>query len=250
MVTTDDDAPRPHRPVGQDVLAEQISYYRARATEYDQWFNREGRYDRGQDATHRWRRELDEVRLWLKSLDLAGRSVLELAPGTGLWTRHLVEVGAEVTAVDAAPEMLEQLQQRLGGDRLTCIEADLFEWSSPRRYDAVVSCFFVSHIPDERLDGFLTLVHDALVPSGKVFLLDGLRTETSTASNHVLPEHGNQTMRRVLDDGRAFTIVKRFRTDDELRAACTSSGLEASIRRTETYFQAAIGSSRTNCADN
>lgn len=29
------------------LLAEQLAYYRARAGEYDQWFLREGRYDRG-----------------------------------------------------------------------------------------------------------------------------------------------------------------------------------------------------------
>jgi len=29
------------------LLAEQIAYYRDRAGEYDQWWFREGRYDRG-----------------------------------------------------------------------------------------------------------------------------------------------------------------------------------------------------------
>ena len=30
-----------------DLLAEQRSYYRARAPEYDEWWQRQGRYDRG-----------------------------------------------------------------------------------------------------------------------------------------------------------------------------------------------------------
>ena len=29
------------------LLDEQMAYYRARADEYDEWFFREGRYDRG-----------------------------------------------------------------------------------------------------------------------------------------------------------------------------------------------------------
>jgi hypothetical protein len=29
------------------LLADQIAYYRARAGEYDEWFLRQGRYDRG-----------------------------------------------------------------------------------------------------------------------------------------------------------------------------------------------------------
>ncbi|MCH8183822.1 MAG: hypothetical protein IID55_11620 [Proteobacteria bacterium] len=32
----------------ETALAQQIDYYRARAAEYDQWWHREGRYDRGE----------------------------------------------------------------------------------------------------------------------------------------------------------------------------------------------------------
>ena len=31
----------------QELLGEQVEYYRARAEEYDEWFFRQGRYDRG-----------------------------------------------------------------------------------------------------------------------------------------------------------------------------------------------------------
>jgi cyclopropane fatty-acyl-phospholipid synthase-like methyltransferase len=248
-MTTDDDPPPFSQPVVPEVLAEQVSYYRARAAEYDAWFNREGRYDRGEAATAAWRRELEVVRTLLGSLELDGREVLELAPGTGLWTRHLVEAGANVTAVDASPEMLEALGERVGVDRVECVVADLFEWRPTRRFDAVVSCFFVSHVPDERLDGFLDLVRSALGAAGQVFLLDGLRTESSTARDHVLPANGDQTMLRRLEDGREFTIVKRFRTDGELRLACAAHGLEVVVQRTPTYFQAVLGSRRSDTSD-
>lgn len=32
------------------LLHHQIAYYRARATEYDEWFYRQGRYDRGPEV--------------------------------------------------------------------------------------------------------------------------------------------------------------------------------------------------------
>ena len=35
------------------LLCEQIAYYRARAGEYDEWFLRQGRYDRGSELNHR-----------------------------------------------------------------------------------------------------------------------------------------------------------------------------------------------------
>jgi demethylmenaquinone methyltransferase/2-methoxy-6-polyprenyl-1,4-benzoquinol methylase len=224
------------------TLDEQLAYYRARAPEYDEWFFRQGRYDRGEAATARWHEEVSEIRSWLDALDLEDRDVLELAAGTGLWTERLVALGARVTAVDAASEMLAELRRRMGTARIELVEADLFDWEPPRCFDAVVSCFFMSHVPDERFDGFLALVTSALVPGGTVFLLDGLAEPTSTAKEHALPPSGAQTMRRQLNDGRTFEIVKRFRSDEELSARCAAAGLLAEVRRTSTYFQVVIAS--------
>ena len=36
----------------QGILAEQKQYYEARAQEYDEWFYRKGRYDRGETQCH------------------------------------------------------------------------------------------------------------------------------------------------------------------------------------------------------
>ena len=181
------------------------------------------------------------MRSWLRALDLDGHDVLELAPGTGLWTTELLGAGASVTAVDAAPEMLEALRARCEGPGLTTLRADLFSWVPPRRFDAVVACFFMSHVPDERFASFLELVATAIGEQGRCFLLDGVREEASTARDHVLGDERSQTMQRRLDDGRSFEIVKVFRTDAELAAACARAGLEVTVRRTATYFQVVDG---------
>jgi SAM-dependent methyltransferase len=225
--------------VAPGVLDTQLAYYRARAPEYDDWFHRHGRYDRGPEQTAAWFAELDTVRGWLRSLELDGADVLELAPGTGLWTAELLDAGATVTAVDGAPEMLEALRQRCGGPRLTTELADLFAWLAPRRFDVVVACFFMSHVPDESFGDFLDLVAGARRDGGSVFLLDGVREEASTARDHVLSDERTQTMQRRLDDGRTFEIVKVFRSDDELAGACARAGLDVEVRRTPTYFQVA-----------
>jgi 2-polyprenyl-3-methyl-5-hydroxy-6-metoxy-1,4-benzoquinol methylase len=238
------DPTRARPTVDDGILDEQLTYYRERAPEYDEWFLRQGRYRRSEADAIAWRREVDEVRGWLASLELRDLDVLELASGTGLWTEQLLASGASVTAVDAAPEMLAQLTARVDATRLRCIQADLFDWSPDRRYDAVVSCFFMSHVPDERFDAFLGLVHRSLVPGGRVFLLDGLREPTSAAKDHVLPDDGSQTMRRRLNDGREFTIVKRFRGDAELTSSCAARDLDVAVLRTTTYFQVVLGARR------
>lgn len=112
------------------VLAEQAEYYRARAPEYDRWFFREGRYDRGEEATALWFSELEEVRAALARLPLDGADVLELAPGTGVWTELLVDRARQVTAVDISSEMVEENRRRLADNAqsLSFVLADLFEW--------------------------------------------------------------------------------------------------------------------------
>jgi hypothetical protein len=65
-----------------DLLAEQRSYYWARAPEYDEWWQRRGRYDRGEEQRLEWQRQVAVVDDALTSFGAKG-SVLELAGGTG-----------------------------------------------------------------------------------------------------------------------------------------------------------------------
>ena len=60
------------------ILRQQIEYYRARASEYDEWILRLGRYDRGEEHRKKWFAELEHVRQALASA-LPGGDVLELA---------------------------------------------------------------------------------------------------------------------------------------------------------------------------
>lgn len=233
--------PSPDREA--DVLIEQAEYYRARAPEYDRWFRREGRYDRGEEATARWFAELDEVRAALAAVPLDGADVLELAPGTGIWTEALAARAGRVTAVDASAEMIEQARRRLGPREasVSFVVGDVMAWPAPRPFDAVVFCFWISHVPTARLDGFLGRVAGMLRPGGTVFFLDGRREETSTAADHSLPSPGDETMVRRLDDGRRFRIVKAFRTAELLTARCCAAGLDVEVTETPTYFQYGVG---------
>jgi SAM-dependent methyltransferase len=217
------------------VLTEQLDYYRARALEYDKWWNREGRFDRGPEANTRWFAETTELERVLERFDPRG-DVLELACGTGLWTRHLVNHADTLTAVDGAPEVLTINRARVGDASVRYIEADLFDWSPDERYDACVFAFWLSHVPDDRFAAFWELVASALKPGGRVLFIDSARTESSTASDHVLPSEDAETMTRRLDDGREFQIIKRFYDPVGLERALGELGWTASVDATPEFF--------------
>jgi SAM-dependent methyltransferase len=75
------------------LLGEQIAYYSARAIEYDRT---------APFTDHDGDPELSAA---LERFAPRGR-VLELACGTGQWTKELAEYAMELTAVDASEEML------------------------------------------------------------------------------------------------------------------------------------------------
>ncbi|HEX6820199.1 MAG TPA: class I SAM-dependent methyltransferase [Ktedonobacterales bacterium] len=221
------------------VLQEQIAYYRARANEYDEWFLRQGRYDRGAELNAQWFAEVADVRAALDRFHPAG-DVLELACGTGLWTQHLARSARSVTAVDSSPEMLALNQARLASagsvDNVRYLRANLFAWTPDRRYDAIFFSFWLSHVPPERFAAFWALVREALAPEGRVFFVDSLYTEASTASDHVLEGQEASTLSRRLNDGREYRIVKVFHSPEALGERLRDLGWTAAIHSTPEYF--------------
>lgn len=233
------------------IIAEQQDYYRARATEYDEWFDRTGRYDHGPALNARWRAEAETVRAALRQSGLGG-DVLEFAGGTGIWTAELARLAQAVTVVDASREMLAINRQKLAdaglAGRVTHIQADIFGWRPERRYDAVFFGFWISHVPDERLVEFVATVSAALKPGGRVFYVDSRREPSGTAADQPLSAPENPVMTRRLNDGRTWRIYKLFRSPAEMARAFGEGGIDLSVQETARYFQYGIGESTTSPA--
>ncbi len=234
-------------PNQRKILDDMITYYGARAAEYDEWWERKGRYDRGPEANAAWFAEAEEVYAGLDAHPLPGE-VLELAPGTGIWTERLARIAAHVTAVDASTEMIEinrrRLDGRVPGGRVTYFQADLFEWRPERTYDGAFFGFWLSHIPLERLDAFLAVVATAVRPGGRLFFVDGRREQVVTAADQALPDEGSEVMTRRLNDGRTFEIVKTFYEPASLAAHFAAHGFDVDVRETRTFFIYGFGTRR------
>jgi demethylmenaquinone methyltransferase/2-methoxy-6-polyprenyl-1,4-benzoquinol methylase len=218
-----------------ELLARQQAYYRARAPEYDEWFYRQGRYDKGADVNDRWLAEIESVREALASHAPYGH-VLELACGTGLWTERLAPHAASFTAIDVSPEMLARAEARVRNKGVTFVQADIFQWTPARAYDFVFFGFWLSHVPPVRFDAFWQLVRAALAPGGHVFFVDSCLSQESAARNHDLSRRGAYTVTRKLNDGSAYDIVKVFYEPASLTKSLEKRGWEVHIRSTVSFF--------------
>jgi SAM-dependent methyltransferase len=221
------------RPL-QEVLAEQQRYYRERAGEYEDWWLRRGRFDHGPEAAERWWAEVGTLHAALEDFAPAGR-VLELACGTGLWTERLAPHAAALTALDASAEVLALAREKVPATNVEFVRADIFAWEPDGLYDVVFFSFWLSHVPSTMMASFFAKVARALAPGGRVFLIDSAPSDRASAHEHDTSEPG-ELARRLLADGRQYTIVKHWFEADALQASLEALGWEATIEATEEFF--------------
>ena len=205
-----------------DPVAEQRRYYAERAPEYDDWWYRRNRYELEPAALRRWQADAAEAEAALERF-APGGTVLELAAGTGIWTRKLVGLAERVVAVDANAETLA-----LNTSGAELVRADVFEWKPAEQFDLVFFSFWLSHVPEERFDEFWSLVRAALAPGGTVFLVDSGASDTA----HTGSDQADGEETRSLSDGRTFRIVKRRWRPEDLAQRVRPLGFELDLRGT------------------
>jgi demethylmenaquinone methyltransferase/2-methoxy-6-polyprenyl-1,4-benzoquinol methylase len=225
-------------PTEADLLEEQLRYYRARAGEYDDWWLRRGRYDRGAEFNAAFLADVRAAEDALcRHLDTTRPArAVELACGTGLFTRFIAPRVGRLTAIDASPEVLARNRERMRGADIEYVQQDLFAWQPRARYDLVFMSFWLSHVPMARFDAFWTVVASALAEGGVAYVIDSAHEPTSTAVDHPVPSRDAGVVLRKLDDGRAFRIVKVFWEPETLAARLAPLGWRCAFTRTPRYF--------------
>ncbi len=222
------------------LLAEQIAYYRARALEYDDWWERRDRYDQGPEFLAWWRDEIASVADWLDGLAPFGL-VLEIAAGTGNLTRMLAPHADALLALDSSTETLAINSVKTAGMPVEYVVADVFEWETDRRFDTVVFGFWLSHVPEAVFERFWRMVAGWLVPGGRAVFVDnrepdGDWLERRHRQTDAVYDQSRGISRRTLSDGRSFNIVKVFWKPDGLERRLRDVGWQAQVGRTSGAF--------------
>jgi demethylmenaquinone methyltransferase/2-methoxy-6-polyprenyl-1,4-benzoquinol methylase len=218
----------------EDLARDMIDYYDARAPEYDDWYLRRGRYERGAIHDAAWNAELDTAGRWLDGLPWSGE-IVELAAGTGWWSPLLASRG-ELSLYDTSSAALERARDRLVAHGLRAHLHIRDAWEEPdRQVDGLFMGFWLSHVPRTRLADFLALSRRWLKPAGRLAFIDSLADPASGAVDHPTP--ADDVAVRRLDDGSEFTIVKVFYSPAELTAALADVGFrDVGVQTTGRFF--------------
>jgi hypothetical protein len=221
-------------PAEEDGDDQLVAYYEARAPEYDDWYLRRGRYERGPIHDAAWNAELDTAGRWLDDVPISGE-IVELAAGTGWWSPLLAGKG-ELSIYDAAGAPLDRARDRLLAHGLRAHIHTRDAWAEPdRTVDALFVGFWLSHVERNRLAAFLALARRWLRDGGTFAFIDSLPDPQSGAADHQTPASDRSV--RKLDDGREFEIVKVYYAPGELEQALLDAGFAtAEVTSTGRFF--------------
>lgn len=100
------------------------------------------------------------------------RSILEVGPGPGTWTRFFLESNpdARYTLVDISAEMLARAQANLpNGFSISFVESDFLAFAPAEPFDIVFSSRAIEYMPDKV--AVAKKIASLLAPSGKAILI-------------------------------------------------------------------------------
>jgi SAM-dependent methyltransferase len=191
-------------------------YYARRAAEYEAVYHKPER-----------QADLEVISRELQGV-FSGKTVLEIACGTGYWTERIAATAASVLATDINHSMLDLARQKSYDRRKVAFRRDDF-WDSrlDQRFEALFGGFIWSHIPLERLPDFLDRVESRLLPGGTALFLDNRFVAGSSLPISQGDPAGNTFQERRLADGTTFSILKNFPEETFLRT--TLSGRSPAV---------------------
>jgi demethylmenaquinone methyltransferase/2-methoxy-6-polyprenyl-1,4-benzoquinol methylase len=204
-----------------------LAYYSARAAEYEKVYEKPER-----------RHDVAVLRDTIPSY-FAGRDVLEVACGTGYWTRLIAREASSVTGADLSTAVLDLARSRQPAEHpATFVVADAFDLAAvPGTFDAAFVGFWWSHVLRRDLPRFLRGLHERIEPRSRIMIVDNRFVEGSNAPITRVDDDGNGYQQRRLDDGSAHEVLKNFPPAAEVIAAVEATGGRAiGVRELEFYW--------------
>lgn len=209
-------------------------YYRARAGEYDQVYDKPER-----------QADLAGLRAWLAGV-LTGHRVLEVAAGTGYWTAAYAGRAASVLATDVNAATLQVARGRQDWPATVGFaQADAFDLTAmDGSFDAAFAGFFWSHIPLNRLGAFLSGLAGRLERPATLAFIDNRYVEGSSQPVSRADADGN-TYQQRLAGGTSWEVIKNFPAAARIRARLAGLG-HVTISELTYYWTAVctLGSQR------
>jgi SAM-dependent methyltransferase len=202
------------------------AYYHKRAREYEAIYDKPER-----QAELAWlRRRIPEI--------FRGRTVLEVACGTGYWTQWIAKRARHVHAGDINDAVLEIAREKpIARGRATFFRADALALDGvPAGCDAAFAGFWWSHVKKSETARFVRTLAGRLAPGSVVAILDNTYAEGSSTPISRRDAEGNTYQMRRLASGDEYEVLKNFPSSLELAEAVRPVAREAHLESLTYYW--------------
>ena len=200
-------------------------YYSRRAAEYEKIYEKPERQD-----------ELEWLRQRIPEL-LSGKTVLEVACGTGYWTQFIATTARKVHACDINETVLEIAREKPNVREVNFFKADAITLEGvPSGCDAVFAGFWWSHVKKSELAKFVRNLAGKVEPGARLVVLDNTYVQGSSTAVSRRDAEGNTYQMRRLANGEEYEVLKNFPTPAELAEAVRPVAGEAHLESLQYYW--------------
>ena len=202
------------------------SYYAKRAREYEQVYEKPER-----------QHELAWLRERIPRL-FKGRTVLEVACGTGYWTQFIAPPAHRVYACDINEPVLEIAREKgIPARKASFFRADAVSLEGvPPGCNAAFAGFWWSHVKKSGIRQFVANLAARLEPGSVVGILDNAWAPGSSTPIARTDAEGNTYQLRTLNSGEQQEVLKNFPTPAELTEAVRPVAREAHLEALTYYW--------------
>lgn len=185
--------------------------------------------------------ERQEDLAWLETevlRQVSGRRVLELACGTGYWTRRICRTARSVHATDASAQLTASAFANCGGGDVTSGVLDAYAVPENVDYECIVAGFFFSHVPADDRERFVAGIANTVMPGCRLVLFDNRYVEGSSTPIARRAVTGDTYQLRELSDGSTHEVLKNFPAPSEVADALSGYFGRVSIQESRYYWLA------------
>jgi len=183
------------------------TYYSRRAFEYENIYEKPERQD-----------DLELLKRLVKDF-LQDKFVLEIACGTGYWTKIISNAAHSIVAIDSSKEVLDIARSKsYQKSNVDFINDDALSLSKIKNiFNSAFCGFWLSHVHRKKIESFITNLHTKLKPSSIVIMTDNNYVEGSSTPVSRKDEAENKYQLRKLEDGSEYEVMKNFYLEDDLK---------------------------------
>ncbi|MCW3107426.1 MAG: putative methyltransferase [Segetibacter sp.] len=183
-----------------------ISYYKDRAKEYETIYSKPERQG-----------DLLLAAQLLQDI-FTGKSVFEIACGTGYWTEIISKTAHSILATDINDTVIEVAKSKSYYPASVRFQiADIFAIHDLNKQESLFGGFIWSHTHLQDLNSFIAIANSHVKIGGTVVFIDNNYVEGSNLPVTETDNFGNTYQTRTLENGTVHKVIKNFPSESFIR---------------------------------